>query len=223
MGSVYPTSVFLVISSASVALLLLFINDISSFETFMARPIDILRVAVGSGAESLVLGIILSHLYVVYLELRSVFKKGARSAESFPIRLTFVFVYSFVILLVAGLTLVGIFEVNQTGVVMFYFIFPFLAAICLLAVAWTILWVVRNPNARLHNNLGVERLAKVSLLHGLVWIPWLMPRFRSPLFFNTALDICFLAAQCIAISLVTWLGVNALGWILEGFGKKSSP
>lgn len=112
-------------------------------------------------------------------------------------------------------------QVKETA----YFMFaPWMVTIPAIALAFALNWVWENPSARLHNNLGVQRLALVSMAHGLIWLAFLFEDFaghaRNSLEGIGGLGGVLLVA--VSISLATWAAVNLLGWVWDGFNKKSS-
>ena len=88
----------------------------------------------------------------------------------------------------------------------------------MMALAAVIVWLTRNPTARLHSNEGMKRLALLALASGPIWFAaeyWL-GSFRIV---DERGYLMFLYS-C-GVSIAAWLAVNVIGWAVAGFSASA--
>ncbi|WP_147274631.1 hypothetical protein [Phyllobacterium bourgognense] len=105
------------------------------------------------------------------------------------------------------------------GALLMFFLAMFAFSSFFVVAAALFLWIASNPSAKLHRIEGVTRISLISLLLYPAWYAYRHSGNRLP-----PLDDLVVAVMWMPfISAAVWVGVNVVGWLIEGFMGRTSP
>lgn len=192
----------------------------NTFELMTADPDGGFVFYMVSGAEALGLAMVVLAASILMREVQSFRARKTKEDRRRPSRRRLDLLVGLVLLTSPIAVWAGV-DARVQGVV-YFLIAPCLVPLLAIALVWVAWWCWRNPTAKLHTHLGFQRLAAVSSVHGAFWFPVLFDEFagraRNAIEGLGGLGGAALVAS--EISLATWLAVNVVGWVWEGFTKK---